>query len=107
MNQKGRTKDMGENIVWNSKIARLILIHLNKKEIDYASNTAKEIGFWLGGTLIKFKELREGELIELVENRGRNKYPFVYKSKKNKYYKLTAKGKKITELLLKIEEELK
>ena len=71
MNQKGRTKDMGENIVWNSKIARLILIHLNKKEIDYASNTAREIKFWTGGVINKFKELREEGLIEPTEKKER------------------------------------
>ena len=102
-----RTKDEEENIIWDSKRARLILIYLDKKGVDYASNTAREIKFWCGGVINKFNELRKKGMVELVENKGKRRYPFVYKSKKNKYYKLTDKGKRIVELLLKIDGELR
>jgi len=107
MNQLGRTKDMEENIVWDSKMAKLILIHLYKIEVDYASNTAREIKFWMGGVINKFKELKDEGLIEPTEKKERRTYPKKYPSKKNKYYKLTVKGKKVVELLLKIDRELK
>lgn len=107
MNQLGRTKDTEENIVWDSKMARLILIYLYKKEVDYVSNTAREIKFWMGGVINKFKELKEKGLIEPTEKKERRTYPKKYPSKKNKYYKLTIKGKKIAELLLKINGELR
>lgn len=105
--EKERTKDMEENIIWGSKITRLILVYLGKKGVDYVSNIARKIKCAPDNLQIKFKELKREGLIESIENKGKNRYPFVYMSKKNKYYKLTAKGKRITKLLLKIDGELK
>lgn len=96
-----------ENIIWKSKTTRLILIYLNKKEIDYANNVSRKIMACWSDVVSKFKELREVGLIEFVESKGRRKYPFVYKNKKNKYHRLTEKGKRVTESLLKIREEMK
>ena len=96
-----------ENIILNSKIVRKVLIHLNKGKIDYASNTSKIIDSTFCSVLANFKILEKEGLIELVENKGRKKYPFIYKNKKVKHYRLTEKGNKIVELLFKIDEELK
>ncbi|KKM86280.1 hypothetical protein LCGC14_1280510 [marine sediment metagenome] len=96
-----------ENIVWNSRRVRLILIHLSKKGVDYATRIAKETKACSANVIKNFKELREVGLIEVVENRGKKKPPFIYMSKKTKYHRLTDKGKKIVESLLKINEELK
>lgn len=100
-------RNLGENIVWGSWTIRNILIYLNKKGIDYASNVARNIESCYSDIIKKFKELKKEGLIEPVENKGKKIYPFVYMSKKNKYFKLTNKGKKIVELLLEIDEELK
>ena len=75
--------------------------------MDYASNTTKMINSTFCDVLAKFKILEKEGLIELVENKGRKKYPFIYKNKKVKHYKLTEKGNRIVELLFKIDEELK
>ena len=96
-----------ENIILNSKIVRKVLIHLNKGKMDYAYNTSKIIDSTFCEVLRKFKQLEKEGLIELVESKGRNKYPFIYKNKKVKHYRLTEGGKRIVELLFKINEELK
>ena len=96
-----------ENIVWNSKIIRHILIHLNKKGTDYPSNVTRKTKFVYCSVLPNFKVLREAGLIEPTEKKGRRTYPKKYPSKRNKYYRLTDKGKMVTELLLKIDEEMK
>jgi len=98
--------DQEKSIIWNSNTARLILICLNEKEVDFAGNVTKKIDATWCDVLNKFKDLERESLIEFVENRGKKYYPFVYKSKRTKYHRLTKKGKRIVELLLKIRTEL-
>ena len=57
-----------ENVIWNNKVARIILISLNKKEVDYSSNIAREKKIGFCSVTKNFKKLEEEELIELIKN---------------------------------------
>lgn len=96
-----------ENIIFSSKVNRFILIYLNKKGFDYAIGISRGINVSPSEITKKSKELKGEGLIELMDNKGKKYYPFVFKSKRNKYLRLTDKGKKVVELLLQIKEVLK
>ena len=106
MKSREKFRKIKVNIILSSKVNRLILIHLNKKGFDYAVNVSRGITTSPSECLKRFKELKEEELVEPIDNKGKKYYPFVSKSKKRKYFKLTNKGKKIVELLLQIKEVL-
>ena len=94
-----------ENIIFNSRTFRKILVHLSKKEFDYGNNIAKDERLSWSDVATKLKILREFELIEPVEPKGKKKYPFLEKNKRSKYNRLTEKGKRIVDLILKINSE--
>ena len=96
-----------ENVVFHSKVIRLILICLYKKKIDYGYNVSKEIKSTWSDVQRKLKILEEQEqlvehTIEERKGKGLKKLP----SKREKYYKLTKKGEEIAKLLLKINKIL-
>lgn len=86
-----------ENIVWGSKVARLILIQLKKRKMDYISKISRNIDSCLSGASKKFNRLKEEGLIQ----------PVTEKKTREKYHRLTRKGNRIVDLMLKINEELK
>jgi len=97
----------GENIVFGSIINRKILIYLNKKVSDYPMNVARQIKDYPSGVLNKLKELKENGLIEKADDKMSKKGPSIKEDVRRKYFKLTDKGKRISELLLHINKEVK
>ncbi len=95
-----------ENIVLGSMVCRKILSQINKRGFDYAINISKEVDCGWSNASMKVQSLKEEGLVEDLENNGKKEYPFVKKDRKRKYVKLTEKGKRIVELLSKINMEM-
>lgn len=93
------------DILFKSKISRETLFYLNKNKVSYASKIALEV---CKCTLHTTRILHILENLNLVERQReeRNGRLVKYKSKKTNYYKLTEKGQRVTNLLLKIERKL-
>jgi len=91
-----------ENILLQRKSARKVLYNLNINKISYGSKISSQENITLPHSNKLMALLRECNLIEKVEfndNKKRNKLI--------KHYQLTEKGKRVVQLLLQIEEELK
>ena len=86
---------------------RGILLYLYKNEIGYAQKVSKELGFCWSDACRRFKVLVDEGLIEFVENKGKKCYPFLPTNRKNKYHKITEKGKRVAKLIILLNEELK
>lgn len=97
---------MKENIVFERKVIRGILLHLNKKEADYVHGTARELGFSWASLSRNFNNLVKEGLIELIDKRDEKKYIFIHMNKRTKYYKLTEKGKRVSGLIIQLNKEV-
>lgn len=96
-----------ENILFSSQTARMIILHLSKKGIDYSQHVGKELNSCWTITSRMSRLLVTYGILEYVKDKGKKEYPHVTMNKRNKYYRLTEKGKRIANLIIQLNEEVK
>jgi predicted transcriptional regulator len=96
-----------ENIILKSQVARGMILYLNKREIDFSQHMSRELGFCWTGIVKTFKILIKEGIIKSVDYKEKSNYLFISMNKRNKYFKLTEKGKRIAILLMKLNQEVK
>lgn len=94
-------KTRKENIIFDSKVTRIILIYLYNcpEKKDYILGISKAIKGCYGDIIKKLKLLEKVGLVESLLRKNMK----VCRGKQRKYFKLTNVGEEVVEYLLKID----